>query len=65
MKGEAYQSSGVGAVNAEKRNRRLDFLGRGSVGAQAVDSSSARNGDLLGRGTEAGAGETSGEHGDN
>lgn len=59
---EAYQSSGVGAVNAVKRDRGLDLLGSGGIGAQAVDSR-ARDGDL-GGGTEASAGETSGEHGD-
>jgi hypothetical protein len=62
---EAYQSRGVGAVDAEEGNRRLDFLGRGGIGAQAVESSSARDGELLSGGTEASAGKADGVHGDN
>lgn len=57
---EAYQSSGVGAVNTEQRDRGLDFLGRGGIGAQAVHGR-AGHGELLG-GTQAGAGDTSGHH---
>ena len=56
-----YQSSSIGTVNTVQRHRRLDLLGRGSIGPQAVDSGSARNGELLG-GTQAGAGEPSGHH---
>lgn len=56
----AYQSSGVGAVNAEQGNGRADFLGRGGIGAQTHEGR-ARGGELLG-GTQAGAGDTSGHH---
>lgn len=59
----AYQSSGIGAINAEEGHRRLDILGRGGIGSQAIEGGSARNGELLGGGTEAGAGKSSGEHG--
>ena len=62
--GVAYQSSGIGAVHTEQGDRRLDILGRGGIGPQTVDGGSARNGELLGGGTEAGAGDTNGEHGD-
>ena len=57
---EAYQSRGVGAVNAEQSDRGADILGRGGIGAQAVEGR-AGHGELLG-GTQAGAGDTSGHH---
>ena len=59
----SYQSSGVGAVNAEKSDGGADFLGRGGIGAQVVNSG-ARGGELL-SGTQAGAGDTSGHHREN
>lgn len=58
---KAYQSSGVGARDAEQSNGGVDFLGRGGIGAQAVNGGGARGGELL-SGTEAGAGDTSGHH---
>lgn len=61
---ESYQSSGIGTVNTEEGHGGPDFLGRGSVGPQAVDGGSARDGELLGRGTQASAGESSGKHDD-
>lgn len=57
---KAYQSSGVGARNAEQSDRGAGILGRGGIGAQAVDGG-ARSGELLG-GTKAGAGEASRHH---
>ena len=62
--GVAYQSSGIGAVHTEQGDRRLDILGRGGIGPQTVEGGSARHGELLGGGTQAGAGEANGEHGD-
>lgn len=59
----SYQSSGIGAGNTKQGHRRLDLLGR-SVGPQAVEGGSARDGELPGSGTQAGAGEFSGKHGD-
>jgi hypothetical protein len=59
--GGAYQSSGVGAINAEQGDGRADFLGPGGIGPQAVDGGCARSGELLG-GTQASAGEASGHH---
>lgn len=56
----AYQSSSVGAVNTEQGDWRADILGRGGIGAQAVEGR-ASDGELLG-GTQAGAGDTSGHH---
>jgi hypothetical protein len=56
----AYQSSGVGAVNAEQGDGGADFLGRGGIGAQTVEGR-AGHGKLLG-GTQAGAGDASGHH---
>lgn len=58
---KAYQSRGIGARNAEQRDRGAGILGRGGIGAQAVDGGGARGGELLG-GTEAGAGEASRHH---
>lgn len=58
----SYQSSGIGAGNTKQGHRGLDLLGR-SVGPQAVEGGSARDGELLGSGTQAGAGELSGKHG--
>lgn len=60
----AYQSRGIGATEAEQGHGRSDLLGRGSVGPQAVEGGSARDGELLCRGTQASAGESSGKHGD-
>lgn len=57
---KAYQSRGVGARDAEQSDGGVDILGRGGIGAQAVNGG-ARSGELLG-GTEAGAGDTSGHH---
>lgn len=56
----AYQSSSVGAVNTEQGDWRADILGRGGIGAQAVEGR-AGDGQLLG-GEQAGAGDTSGHH---
>lgn len=58
----AYQSSGVGTVDAVQGHRRLDVLGRGGIGPEAVQGGSARDGELLGGGTQAGADNTSGHH---
>ena len=60
----AYQSRGIGAAEAEQGHGRSDLLGRGSVGPQAVDGGSARDGELLGGGTQASAGESGRKHGD-
>jgi hypothetical protein len=56
----AYQSSSVGAVNAEQSDGGADILGRGGICAQAVEGR-AGDGELLG-GAQAGAGDTSGHH---
>lgn len=56
----AYQSTGVGAINTEQRDRGAGVLGRGGIGAQAVDGRTG-HGELLG-GTEAVAGNASGHH---
>lgn len=53
----AYQSSGIGAINTEQGHGSLDVLGGSSVGPQGVDGGGARNGELLGSGTQARAGE--------
>lgn len=58
----AYQSSGIGAINTEQGHGSLDVLGGSSVGPQGVDGGGARNGELLGSGTQARAGEN-GKHG--
>lgn len=58
--GGAYQSSGVGAINAEQGDGSAGLLGRGGIGTQAVDGGGARDGEL--GGTEASAGEASGHH---
>lgn len=60
---DAYQSSGIGAINAEQGHGSLDVLGGSSVGPQGVDRGGARNGELLGSGTQASAGEH-GKHGE-
>lgn len=57
---DAYQSSSVGAVNAEQSDGGADILGRGGIGAQAVEDGTG-DGELLG-GAQAGAGDTSGHH---
>ena len=59
----AYQSSGIGAINTEQGHGSLDVLGGSSVGPQGVDRGGARNGELLGSGTQASAGEH-GKHGE-
>jgi hypothetical protein len=59
----AYQSSSVGAVNAEQSDGGADILGRGGIGAQTVEGR-AGDGELLG-GAQAGAGDTSGHHREN
>lgn len=56
----SYQSSGVGAINTEQGNRGAGFLGRGGIGAQAVEGRTG-HGELLG-GAEAGTGDASGHH---
>lgn len=57
--GGAYQSSGIGAINAEQSDGSADLLGRG-IGAHAVNGGRASDGELCG--TEASAGEASGHH---
>lgn len=58
--GGAYQSSGVGAINAEQGDGSAGLLGRGGIGPDAVNGSGARDGEL--GGTQASAGEASGHH---
>lgn len=58
--GGAYQSRGVGAINAEQGDGSAGLLGRGGIGPDAVNGGGARNGEL--GGTQASAGEASGHH---
>lgn len=57
-----YQGSGIGAGNTEQGHRRPHVLGWGGIGPQAGEGGSARDGELLRSGTQAGTGEASGEH---
>lgn len=58
--GGAYQSRGVGAINAEQSDGSAGLLGRGGIGPDAVNGGGARDGEL--GGTQASAGEASGHH---